>query len=77
MAQYLLLIVGDDDAYAQLSEEEGKAVYAGHDAFMNGLHHALYVASLIAFAGALTAALTVRSHARAPQAPEAVPQQVA
>jgi hypothetical protein len=34
------------------------------EAFMNGFHHALYVAALIAFAGALTAAVTVRSHAR-------------
>src|SRR6185312_5784966 len=34
------------------------------EAFMNGLHHALYVAALIAFAAALTAFLTVRSHAR-------------
>ena len=42
------------------------------DAFMNGLHHSLYVASLIAFGGALTACLTVRSHARARQAPEDV-----
>ncbi len=33
------------------------------DAFMNGLHHALYVAALIAFAASLTAAVTVRSHA--------------
>ena len=34
------------------------------EAFMNGLHHTLYVAALIAFAGATTALLTVRSHAR-------------
>lgn len=34
------------------------------DAFMNGLHHALYVAAVIAFAGAVTALLMVRSHAR-------------
>ena len=40
MAEYLLLIVGDDDAYGQLSEEEGKAIYAGHDAFMDGLRNA-------------------------------------
>ena len=33
-------------------------------AFMNGLHRALYVSAAIAFAAALTAALTVRSHAR-------------
>src|ERR1700710_2789283 len=37
MAEYLLLIVGDDDAYAALSEEEGKAMYAGHYAFIDGL----------------------------------------
>jgi EmrB/QacA subfamily drug resistance transporter len=35
------------------------------EAFMNGLHHALYVAAVIAFAGALVAAVTIRSHARA------------
>ena len=40
MAEYLLLIVGDDDAYGRLSEEEGKAMYAGHDAFMTGLQNA-------------------------------------
>jgi len=34
------------------------------DAFMNGLHHALYVAAVIAFAGAVVAAATIRSHAR-------------
>ena len=34
------------------------------DAFMNGLHHALYVAAVIALAGAATAFATVRSHAR-------------
>jgi len=34
------------------------------EGFMNGLHHALYVAAIIAFAGALTALVTVRSHAR-------------
>jgi phosphate/sulfate permease len=33
-------------------------------AFMNGLHHALYIAAVIAFVGALTALVTVRSHAR-------------
>jgi len=33
-------------------------------AFMNGLHHALYVAAAIAFAGAVVAATTIRSHAR-------------
>jgi hypothetical protein len=40
MAEYLLLIVGDDDAYQALTEEEGKAMYAGHDAFMDGLKQA-------------------------------------
>ena len=34
------------------------------EGFVNGLHHALYVAATIAFAGALTALVTVRSHAR-------------
>jgi hypothetical protein len=37
MAEYLLLIVGDDEAYGRLSEEEGKAMYAGHFAFMDEL----------------------------------------
>jgi hypothetical protein len=37
MAEYLLLLVGDDDAYRTLSEEEGKAMYAGHTAFINEL----------------------------------------
>ena len=40
MAEYLLLIVGDDDAYGRLSEEETKAMYAGHLAFMDELKHA-------------------------------------
>jgi hypothetical protein len=40
MAEYLLLIVGDYDAYDQLTEEEGKAMYAGHDAFMTALRDA-------------------------------------
>ena len=40
------------------------------EAFMNGLHHALYVAAVIAFAGALTALVTVRSHARSRSAVE-------
>jgi MFS family permease len=35
------------------------------EAFVNGLHHALYVSAVIAFAGAATAAATIRSHARA------------
>jgi EmrB/QacA subfamily drug resistance transporter len=33
------------------------------EAFLDGLHRSLYVAAIIAFAGALTAALTIRSHA--------------
>ncbi len=41
------------------------------DAFMNGFHHALYTAAVIAFVGAVTAALTVRSHARERTAPDA------
>ena len=40
MAEYLLLIVGDEAAYDQLSEEEGKAIYAGHEAFMGELRNA-------------------------------------
>ena len=40
------------------------------EAFMNGLHHALYVAAAIAFAGAAVAFLTVRSHARSQGAVE-------
>ncbi len=39
------------------------------EAFVSGLHRALYTAAAIAFAAALTAAVTVRSHARA-TAPE-------
>jgi EmrB/QacA subfamily drug resistance transporter len=46
------------------------------EAFMNGLHHALYIAALIAFAGALTAAITIRSHAPEP-AVEQLPQKQA
>jgi EmrB/QacA subfamily drug resistance transporter len=34
------------------------------DAFMNGLHLAYYVAAVVAFAAALVALLTIRSHAR-------------
>jgi hypothetical protein len=34
MPDYLLLIVGDDDAYQALSEERSKEMYAGHYAFM-------------------------------------------
>ena len=40
MAEYLLLIVGDEAGYATLSEEEGKAMYAGHFAFMDELKNA-------------------------------------
>ena len=40
------------------------------EAFMDGLHNSLYIAALIAFAGSLTALLTVRSHARPRPAPE-------
>lgn len=44
-------------------------------AFINGLHHALYVAAAVAFAAAVVAVLTVRSHAahgRAPAVAEVV-----
>jgi hypothetical protein len=34
------------------------------EAFMSGLHRSLYTAAAIAFAAALVAAVTVRSHAR-------------
>ncbi len=52
------------------------------DAFMNGLHHSLYVASAIALAGAVIACVTIRSHARArtaaeSAAPESIPHQAA
>jgi len=47
------------------------------DAFMSGLHHALYTSSVIAFCGALTAALTIRSHARARPALDRVPETAA
>jgi hypothetical protein len=40
MAEYMLLIVGDDDAYAALTEEQGKEMYAGHYAFMDALNKA-------------------------------------
>ena len=40
------------------------------DAFVSGLQRALYIAALIAFAGALTAFLAVRSHAEAQSAGE-------
>ncbi len=47
------------------------------DAFMNGLHHALYVAAAIAFAAAVTALVTVRSHARSRRGVERVAQRPA
>jgi EmrB/QacA subfamily drug resistance transporter len=47
------------------------------EAFMNGLHHALYVAALIAFAAALTAMITVRSHARSRSGAERTAPEVA
>src|SRR5215212_10963577 len=37
MAEYVLLIVGDNDAYQALTEEEGKRMHAGHSAFMEDL----------------------------------------
>jgi hypothetical protein len=37
MAEYLLLIVGDEAGYDALSEEQGKALYTGHSAFMDEL----------------------------------------
>ena len=40
MAEYLLLIVGDEAGYAALTEEQGKAMYAGHSAFMEDLNKA-------------------------------------
>jgi EmrB/QacA subfamily drug resistance transporter len=43
------------------------------EAFMNGLHHALYVAATIAFTGAVVAAVTIRSHARRRPQPAAAP----
>ncbi len=47
------------------------------DAFMNGLHHSLYVAAVIAFAGAATAFGTIRSHARSHPAVERLPGEAA
>lgn len=35
MPDYLLMIVGDDDAYQALSEEQSKEIYARHMAFMD------------------------------------------
>lgn len=40
MAEYLLLIVGDDDAYRALTEDEGTAMYEGHRAFIRALGEA-------------------------------------
>jgi hypothetical protein len=40
MPNYLLMIVGDDDAYKALSEEQGKEMYAGHYAFMEAVRAA-------------------------------------
>jgi hypothetical protein len=40
MAVYMLLIVGDDAAYAALDEETSKQMYAGHYAFMDELNQA-------------------------------------
>jgi hypothetical protein len=40
MPEYLLMIVGDDDAYQALSEEQGKEMYAGHFAFMDAVRAA-------------------------------------
>ena len=37
MGTYVLLIAGDDDAYRALTEEDSKAMYAGHTAFMEDL----------------------------------------
>ncbi len=47
------------------------------DAFIDGLHNALYTAALIAFAGALTAFVTVRSHASSRHAGEVAPTEAA
>ena len=52
---------------AILASESSSALAAGQsqvDAFVHGLHRALYVAAAIALAAALVAMLTVRSHAR-------------
>ncbi len=40
MPDYLLMIVGDDDAYQALSEEQSKEMYAGHFAFMDAVRAA-------------------------------------
>ncbi len=52
---------------AILASESATTLAAGGsrvEAFMSGLHRALYTAAAIAFAAALVAVLTVRSHAR-------------
>jgi MFS family permease len=52
---------------AILASESATTLAAGGsrvEAFMSGLHRSLYTAAAIAFAAALVAALTVRSHAR-------------
>jgi hypothetical protein len=38
--EYVLTIVGDDDAYRALDEDTAKAMYAGHIAFMDELRAA-------------------------------------
>ncbi|MSO95943.1 MAG: DHA2 family efflux MFS transporter permease subunit [Thermoleophilia bacterium] len=43
------------------------------DAFMNGLHHALYAGSLVAFAGAAVALVTIGGHTRSRPGPESIP----
>jgi hypothetical protein len=40
MPEYLLMIVGDDDAYQALTEEQGKEMYAGHYAFIEAVRAA-------------------------------------
>lgn len=40
MPEYLLMIVGDDDAYQALTEEQNKEMYAGHFAFMDAVRAA-------------------------------------
>jgi hypothetical protein len=40
MAEYLLLIVGDEAGYAALTDEQSKAIYAEHFAFMDDLRAA-------------------------------------
>lgn len=40
MPDYLLMIVGNDDAYEALDEEQSREMYAGHNAFMEALRAA-------------------------------------